>query len=128
MEQLLKKLKNAPKIKTEETEEERLKYIEEVGLNDLVNKDLIELYRVQPENPIYFLASFLINEDKTKKIKESIEKAKDAKIKVEQKQSKKMNINKNNLKNQRKKKKKKKKRQKIKRRNKIMRRLRIKIK
>ena len=112
MEQLLKKLKNAPIIKTEETEEERLKYIEEVGLNDLVNKDLIELYRVQPENPIYFLASFLINEDKTKKIKESIEKAKDTKIKVEQKQSKKMNINKNNLKNQRKKKKKKKKRQK----------------
>ena len=68
MEQLLKKLKNAPVIKTEETEEERLKYLEQTGLNDIVNKGLVELYRVQPENPITFLASFLINEDNAKRI------------------------------------------------------------
>ena len=67
MEQLLKKLKNAPIVKTETSEEEQLKYLEETGLNDIVNKGLVELYRVQPENPIYFLASFLINEDKSNK-------------------------------------------------------------
>ena len=37
MEQLLKKLKNAPIIKTETSEEEQLKYLEETGLNDIVN-------------------------------------------------------------------------------------------
>ena len=86
MEQLLKKLKNAPVIKTEESEEERLKYLEETGLNDIVNKGLVELYRVQPENPITFLASFLINEDNAKKIIESIKNAKEKKVTLEQKQ------------------------------------------
>ena len=86
MEQLLKKLKSAPIIKAEESEEERLKYLEEIGLNDIVNKALVELYRVQPENPITFLASYLINEDKSKKIIESLEKAKDTKKNLEKKQ------------------------------------------
>ena len=86
MEQLLKKLKNAPIIKTETSEEEQLKYLEETGLNDIVNKGLVELYRVQPENPITFLASFLINEDNAKKIIESIEKSKEVKVTLEQKQ------------------------------------------
>ena len=86
MEQLLKKLKNAPIIKTETSEEEQLKYLEETGLNDAVNKGLVELYRVQPENPITFLASFLINEDNVKKIIESIEKSKEVKVTLEQKQ------------------------------------------
>ena len=86
MEQLLKKLKNAPVIKTEESEEERLKYLEETGLNDIVNKGLVELYRVQPENPVTFLASFLINEDNAKKIIESIKNAKEKKVTLEQKQ------------------------------------------
>ena len=86
MEQLLKKLKNAPVIKTEESEEERLKYLEQTGLNDIVNKGLVELYRVQPENPVTFLASFLINEDNAKKIIESIKNAKKTKVTLEQKQ------------------------------------------
>ena len=86
MDQLLKKLKTAPVVKTEESEEERLKYLEETGLNDIVNKGLVELYRVQPENPITFLASFLINEDNAKKIIESINKAKDKKVTLEKKQ------------------------------------------
>ena len=86
MEQLLKKLKNAPVIKTEESEEERLKYLEQTGLNDIVNKGLVELYRVQPENPITFLASFLINEDNAKRILESIKNAKEKKVTLEQKQ------------------------------------------
>ena len=86
MSQLLKKLKEAPVIKFEETEEQRLKYLEEIGLNDVVNKGLVELYRVQPENPITFLASFLINEDNSKKIIESINKAKDKKVSLEKKQ------------------------------------------
>ena len=86
MSQLLKKLKEAPVIKFEESEEQRLKYLEEIGLNDVVNKGLVELYRVQPENPITFLASFLINEDNSKKIIESINKAKDTKVSLEKKQ------------------------------------------
>ena len=86
MEQFLKKLKTAPVIKTEESEEERLKYLEQTGLNDIVNKGLVELYRVQPENPITFLASFLINEDNAKKIIESIHNAKENKINLEKKQ------------------------------------------
>ena len=86
MSQLLKKLKEAPVIKFEESEEQRLKYLEEIGLNDVVNKGLVELYRVQPENPITFLASFLINEDNSKKIIESINKAKDKKVSLEKKQ------------------------------------------
>ena len=85
MEQLLKKLKNAPIVKTETSEEEQLKYLEETGLNDIVNKGLVELYRVQPENPVTFLASFLINEDNSKKIIESIEKSKTVKVTLEQK-------------------------------------------
>ena len=86
MDQLLKKLKTAPVIKTEESEESRLKYLEEIGLNDIVNKGLVELYRVQPENPITFLASFLINEDNAKKIIESIDKSKETKINLLKKQ------------------------------------------
>ena len=86
MEQLLKKLKSAPVIKTESSEEEQLKYLEETGLNDLVNKGLVELYRIQPENPITFLASFLINEDNAKRIIESIEKSKDIRETLVQKQ------------------------------------------
>ena len=86
MELLLKKLKTAPVIKTETSEEEQLKYLDETGLNDIVNKGLVELYRVQPENPITFLASFLINEDNTKKIIESIEKSKTVKVTLEEKQ------------------------------------------
>ena len=86
MEQLLKKLKNAPIVKTETSEEEQLKYLEETGLNDIVNKGLVELYRVQPENPVTFLASFLINEDNAKKIIESIENSKTVKVSLEQKQ------------------------------------------
>ena len=86
MEQLLKKLKNAPIVKTETSEEEQLKYLEETGLNDIVNKGLVELYRVQPENPITFLASFLINEDNAKKIIESIEQSKTVKVSLEQQQ------------------------------------------
>ena len=54
MEQLLKKLKNAPVIKTEESEEERLKYLEQTGLNDIVNKGLVELYRVNQKIPLHF--------------------------------------------------------------------------
>ena len=88
MEQLLKKLKNTPIIKSESSEEEQLKYLEETGLNDIVNKGLVELYRVQPENPITFLASFLINEDNAKKIIESIEKSKTIKSSLEEKQQK----------------------------------------
>ena len=88
MEQLLKKLKNAPIIKMETSEEEQLKYLEETGLNDVVNKGLVELYRVQPENPVVFLASFLINEDNSKKIIESFEKAKNIKAELEEKEKK----------------------------------------
>ena len=92
MELLLKKLKTAPVIKTETSEEEQLKYLDETGLNDIVNKGLVELYRVQPENPITFLASFLINEDNAKKIIESIEKSKTIKVTLEEKKKKKKNI------------------------------------
>ena len=103
MEQLLKKLKNAPVIKTEESEEERLKYLEQTGLNDIVNKGLVELYRVQPENPVTFLASFLINEDNAKKIIESIKNAKKTKVTLEQKQKEKEEFNQKMLEESRKK-------------------------
>ena len=103
MEQLLKKLKNAPVIKTEESEEERLKYLEQTGLNDIVNKGLVELYRVQPENPVTFLASFLINEDNAKKIIESIKNTKKTKVTLEQKQKEKEEFNQKMLEESRKK-------------------------
>ena len=103
MEQLLKKLKNAPVIKTEESEEERLKYLEQTGLNDIVNKGLVELYRVQPENPVTFLVSFLINEDNAKKIIESIKNAKKTKVTLEQKQKEKEEFNQKMLEESRKK-------------------------
>ena len=103
MEQLLKKLKNAPVIKTEESEEERLKYLEQTGLNDIVNKGLVELYRVQPENPVTFLASFLIDEDNAKKIIESIKNAKKTKVTLEQKQKEKEEFNQKMLEESRKK-------------------------
>ncbi len=54
MELLLKKLKNAPIIKTETSEEEQLKYLEEAGLNDIVNKGLVELYGVNQKIPLHF--------------------------------------------------------------------------
>ena len=50
MEQLLKKLKNAPTIKTETSEEEQLKYLEETGLNDIVNKGLTQTSAQIPYN------------------------------------------------------------------------------
>ena len=54
MEQLLKKLKNAPVIKTEESEEERLKYLEQTGLNDIVNKDLLNYIEFSQKIPSHF--------------------------------------------------------------------------
>ena len=83
MEQLLHKLKTVQIVKTESKEEEDLKYLEETGLNDVVNKGFVELYRVQPENPVTFLASFLINEYNSKKILDSIEKSKTTKANLE---------------------------------------------
>ena len=103
MEQLLKKLKNTKIKKKEPNEEEQLKYLEETGLYNLVNRGLVELYRIQPENPITFLASYLINEENSKLIIESIEKANNQKVILELKQKEAEEYNKKLIEEQKKK-------------------------
>ena len=51
--ELLKKLKTA-EIPKNDSEDNEIQYLEDTKLNEIVNKGLAELYRIQPENPIIF--------------------------------------------------------------------------
>jgi len=82
--ELLKKLKTA-EIPKNDTEEDEMKYLEDSNLNQIVNKGLAELYRIQPENPITFLVNFLLNESHSKEILKKIEDDKNNCIKIEEK-------------------------------------------
>ena len=83
MEILYNKLQNTQVTYPSSKEIEQLNYIQKCGLTDVVNKALVELYRVQPPNPITFLASFLINEDKSLQILKDIENSKRTKQTIE---------------------------------------------
>jgi len=82
--ELLKKLKTA-EIPKNDTEENEIKYLEDTNLNQIVNKGLAELYRIQPENPIIFLVNFLLNENHSKEILKKFEDDKNNCLKIQEK-------------------------------------------
>ena len=82
--ELLKKLKTA-EIPKNDSEDNEIQYLEDTKLNEIVNKGLAELYRIQPENPIIFLVNFLLNESHSKEIIKKIEDDKNNCIKIQEK-------------------------------------------
>ena len=82
--ELLKKLKTA-QIPKDDTPEEEIKFLDDSNLTNIVNKGLAELYRIQPENPITFLANFLLNENHAKVLQSRINDSRELKKKTEEK-------------------------------------------
>ena len=82
--ELLKKLKTA-QIPKDDTPEEEIQFLDDSNLTNIVNKGLAELYRIQPENPITFLANFLLNENHAKVLQSRINDSKELKRQTEEK-------------------------------------------
>ena len=85
--ELLKKLKTA-QIPKNDTPEQEIQFLDDSNLTKIVNKGLAELYRIKPENPITFLANFLLNEDHAKVLLNRLEQTKELKKQTEEKMQK----------------------------------------
>ncbi len=85
--ELLKKLKTA-QIPKNDIPQEKIQFLDDSDLTKIVNKGLAELYRLKPENPITFLANFLLNEDHTKVLLNRISQSKELKKETEEKMQK----------------------------------------
>jgi hypothetical protein len=55
-------------------------YIKSSELGSVVNRGLAELYKIQPKNPVTFLANWLLNESRSKEIQRKVEMNKIFKI------------------------------------------------
>ena len=82
--ELLKKLKTAQTPKNDIPQQE-IQFLDDSNLAKIVNKGLAELYRLKPENPITFLANFLLNEDHAKVVLNRISQSKELKKETEEK-------------------------------------------
>ena len=82
--ELLKKLKTA-QIPKDDIPEQEINFLDDSNLTKIVNKGLAELYRLKPENPITFLANFLLNEDHAKVLLNRISQSKELKKETEEK-------------------------------------------
>ena len=85
--ELLKKLKTA-QIPKNDIPQQEIEFLDDSNLTKIVNKGLAELYRLKPENPITFLANFLLNEDHTKVLLNRISQSKELKKETEEKMQK----------------------------------------
>ena len=85
--ELLKKLKTAQTPKNDIPQQE-IQFLDDSNLAKIVNKGLAELYRLKPENPITFLANFLLNEDHAKVLLNRISQSKELKKETEEKMQK----------------------------------------
>ena len=85
--ELLKKLKTA-QIPKDDIPEQEINFLDDSNLTKIVNKGLAELYRLKPENPITFLANFLLNEDHAKVLLNRISQSKELKKETEEKMQK----------------------------------------
>jgi hypothetical protein len=47
-------------------------YLKNSELGTVVNRGLAELYKIQPKNPVTFLANWLLNESRSKEIKKKV--------------------------------------------------------
>ena len=66
---LLEKLENYNLV---ESESKDLEYLKQSAIGGVINRGLAELYKVQPQKPITFLANWLINESRSKEIKKKV--------------------------------------------------------
>ena len=82
--ELLKKLKTA-QIPKNDIPQQEIQFLDDSNLEKIVNKGLAELYRLKPENPITFLANFLLNEDHAKVLLNRISQSKELKKETEEK-------------------------------------------
>ena len=82
--ELLKKLKTA-QIPKNDIPQQEIQFLDDSNLAKIVNKGLAELYRLKPENPITFLANFLLNEDHAKVVLNRISQSKELKKETEEK-------------------------------------------
>ena len=85
--ELLKKLKTA-QIPKNDIPQQEIEFLDDSNLTKIVNKGLAELYRLKPENPITFLANFLLNEDHAKVLLNRISQSKELKKETEEKMQK----------------------------------------
>ena len=85
--ELLKKLKTA-QIPKNDIPQQEIQFLDDSNLEKIVNKGLAELYRLKPENPITFLANFLLNEDHAKVVLNRISQSKELKKETEEKMQK----------------------------------------
>lgn len=66
---LLEKLE---KTKLDTNNHPDVEYLKNSELGSVVNRGLAELYKVQPSNPVTFLANWLLNESRSKEIKKKV--------------------------------------------------------
>ncbi len=66
---LIEKLESTKLTAEDHPDVELLKNSE---LGGVVNRGLAELYKIQPKNPITFLANWLLNESRSKEIKKKV--------------------------------------------------------
>jgi hypothetical protein len=66
---LLNKLES---YQLQETESKDIEYLKQSAIGGIVIKGLAELYKVQPQKPITFLANWLLNESRSKEIKKKV--------------------------------------------------------
>jgi hypothetical protein len=49
-----------------------IEFLKNSELGHVVNRGLAELYKIQPKNPVTFLANWLLNESRSKEIKRKV--------------------------------------------------------
>jgi hypothetical protein len=47
-------------------------FLKSSELGKIVNRGLVELYKIQPKNPVTFLANWLLNESRSNEIKKKV--------------------------------------------------------
>jgi hypothetical protein len=68
---LLDRLENT---KTNNEDHHDIIYLKNSELGTVVNRGLAELYKIQPKNPVTFLANWLLNESRSKEIMKKVKK------------------------------------------------------
>ncbi len=60
-------------FKLESEDHPDIAYLKETSIGGVVNRGLSDLYKVQPKNPVTFLANWLLNESRSNQIKSKLE-------------------------------------------------------
>lgn len=61
-------------FKLESNDHNDIEYLKSAQIGGIVNRGLAELYKIQPKNPVTFLANWLLNESRSTDIKQKVYK------------------------------------------------------